>query len=53
MFMLGCSQRRLYLRLLPTRARASAHSFTGGRQRLLGDALFFLHVHGLRAPRYV
>ena len=51
-FMLGRLQRRPCLRLLPTRARASALCVMGGRQRLLSDALFFLHVHGLRAPRY-
>ena len=50
--MLGRLQRWPCLRLLPTRARASALYVMGGRQWLLSDALFFLHVHGLRAPRY-
>ena len=52
MFMLGYSQRRSCLRLLPTRARAPALCVRGGRQRLLSDALLFLHAHGLRAPHY-
>ena len=52
MLMLGYPQRWPYLRLLPTRARVSAFYVMGGRQRLLSDALFFLHAHGLRAPRY-
>ena len=47
MFTLGGSQRRPYLRLLPTHARASALCVMGGRQRLLSDALSFLHMHGL------
>ena len=38
MLTLGCPERRPYLRLLPTRARASALCVMGGRQRLLGDA---------------
>ena len=52
MLTLGCPQRRPCLRLLPTRARASALYIMGGRQRLLSDALFFLHAHGLCAPCY-
>ena len=46
--MLGRLQRLPCLRLLPTRARASALYVMGGRQWLLSDALFFLHTHGLR-----
>ena len=38
MLMLGCTQIHPYLRLLPTRARASALCVMGGRQRLLGHA---------------
>ena len=47
MLTLGCFLRRPCLRLLPTRAQAFALWFMGGRQQLLGDALFFIHAHGL------
>ena len=53
MLMLRCFQRWPCLRLLPTCAQASALYIMGGRQWLLGDALFFLHTYGLHAPRSI